>query len=356
MIEVGLIGFGLAGRCFHAPVIRAISGLRLTAILQRTGDSAAQLYPDMRVVRTVDELLSIDSLSLIVIATPNQTHFPLAKRALEAGRHVVVDKPFTNTLTEALELIHLAKQRNRLLTVYHSRRFDADFQGLRKLVASGELGRIVRFENTYDRYRPTSKPNAWREQPGPGSGVLFDLAPHLLDHVFMLLGEPRAITSDARIERPGFVTDDAFDILLHYPEGARALVRATMLSATPRPRFVVLSEKGSYIKRDFDPLEMTLRFGPIPAPNESWLLEKPENYGEMTLANSDARTTRKIPSVGDWRDFYSNVRDAILGTAPLLVTTQQILNVMQALELCTESQKTRATIPWRSIQSLAVGV
>ena len=352
MIEVGLIGFGLAGRCFHAPVIRAVEGLRLSAILQRTGDSAAQQYPDVRIVRTFGELLSIDSLQLIVVATPNQTHFPLAKRCLESGRHVVVDKPFTTTVAEALELTHIAKHHNRLLTVYHSRRFDADFQALRKTVATGELGRLLRFENTYDRYRPTSKPNAWREQPGPGSGVLFDLAPHLIDQAFMLLDEPQAITADARIERSGFVTDDAFDILLHYPQGTRALLRATMLAATPRPRFVVLAEKGGYLKRDFDPLEMTLRHGPVPTPGQSWVLEKEENYGELTLANGDGRTTRRIPSIGDWRDFYSNVRDVILGTAPPLVTTQQILNVMQALELCVESQKKHATVSWHSIQSL----
>ena len=144
MIDVGLIGFGLAGRCFHAPVIRALGGLRLAAILQRSGDSAAQAYPDACVVRSLDELLAIDSLGLIVIATPNHTHFPLAKRCLEGDRHVVVDKPFTTNLAEARWLVQLAKQRNRILTVYHNRRFDADFQALHKVVASDELGRVAR--------------------------------------------------------------------------------------------------------------------------------------------------------------------------------------------------------------------
>lgn len=350
MIDVGLIGFGLAGRCFHAPVICAVPGLRLAAVLQRSGDSVAQIYPDVRIVRTIDELLSIDSLQLVVIATPNLSHFPLAKQSLEASRHVVVDKPFTTTVAEALELLQLANQRGRILTVYHNRRFDADFQALRKFVTTGELGRIVRFENTYDRYRPSSKPNAWREKPGPGSGVLFDLAPHLLDQAFMLLGDPEAISVDVRIERPGFVTDDAFDLLLHYPGSTRALLRATMLAATARPRFVVLAEKGSYIKREFDPLENTLRQGHVPPPSASWMLEKEEGYAEATLAAGDSRTTSKIPSFGDWREFYGNVRDAILGTAAPLVTPQQALNVMVALELAAESQQRCATVPWRSIQ------
>jgi scyllo-inositol 2-dehydrogenase (NADP+) len=349
MIDVGLIGFGLAGRCFHASVIRAVDGLHLAAILQRSGDSAAQAYPDARVVRSLDELLAIDSLSLIVIATPNQTHFPLAKRCLEAGRHVVVDKPFATNLAESRELIQLAKQRNRILTVYHNRRFDADFQALRNTVVSGQLGRVVRFENTYDRFRPNPKPGAWREQPGPGSGVLFDLAPHLLDQAFMLLGQPLTVSADIRTERPGFATDDAFDLFLHYPEGVRALLRATMLAATLRPRFLVFGEKGSYLKRDFDPLEMALRNGHLPA-GGSWLLEKEENWGELTLADGDATTTRRVPSIGDWREFYSNVRDAILGKVPLLVTTEQALDVMIALELAIESNKNCASVPWSSIQ------
>jgi len=348
MIEVGLIGFGLGGRYFHAPVIRAVPGVRLAAVLQRTGDSARQAYPDACIVRTTDELLAIESVRLIVIATPNQSHFPLAKRCLEAGRDVVVDKPFTTTVAEAVQLLELAQKLGRILTVYHDRRFDADFQALRKVVASGQLGPIVRFEDTYDRYRPSPKPGAWREQPGPGSGILFDLAPHLIDQAFTLLGRPLALAADVRTERHGVATDDAFDILLYYPEGARALLRASMLSATPRPRLLVLAEKGSFLKRDFDPLEPTLRSGQVPA-GDSWLLEREEHWGELTVRENGQLTTRRVASIGDWRDFYANVRDAILGRAPLLVTHQQILDVMVALELALESSSKRCAVPWRNV-------
>jgi scyllo-inositol 2-dehydrogenase (NADP+) len=345
MIDVGLIGFGLGGRCFHASVIHAVPGLRLAAILQRSGDSAAQLYPNARIARTLDELLAIDSIRLVVISTPNQTHFPFAKRCLESGRNVVVDKPFTTNVAEATELLNLAKQKNLVLSVYHNRRFDADFQALRQTIAAGDLGRILRFESTYDRYRPTSKPNAWREKPGPGSGVLFDLAPHLLDQSLTLLGTPQALAADIRIERPGFSTDDAFDIFLYYDGGVRALLRATMMSAVPRPRLVVLGERGSYLKREFDPLESNLRNGQIPT-GESWVVEQEENYGDLTLIENGTATTRKIPSTGDWREFYANIREAILGKAPLLVTPQQILNVMLALNLAVESNAQRRTLPW----------
>jgi scyllo-inositol 2-dehydrogenase (NADP+) len=348
MIDVGLIGFGLGGRCFHAPVIHAVEGLRLAAILQRSSDSASQLYPNARIVRTLDELLAIDSIQLVVISTPNQTHFPLAKRCLESGKNVVVDKPFTTTVAEAVELLTLAKQKNLVLSVYHNRRFDADFHALRQTVAAGHIGRVLRFESTYDRYRPTSKPNAWRERPGPGSGVLFDLAPHLLDQSLTLLGIPQAIAADIRIERPGFSTDDAFDIFLYYPEGIRALLRATMMSLVPRPRIVVLGQKGSYLKREFDPLEPNLRNGQIPK-GDSWVVEKEGNYGELTQIENGNATTRRIPSTGDWREFYANIRDAMVQKAAVLVTPQQILNVMLALDLAVESDSQRRALPWRPI-------
>jgi len=349
MIDVGLIGFGLAGRRFHAPVIRAVPGLRLAAILQRSGDEAAKIYPDVRIVRSVEELLAIETIRLLAIATPNQTHFALAKRCLEAGRDVVVDKPFATTLAEATELLRLAAQLGRVLTVYHNRRFDADFQALRSLIASGELGKIVRFESHYDRYRPASKPGAWREQSGSGSGVLFDLAPHLIDHALTLFGRPEAIAADVRIEREGFSTDDAFDLTFYYPGSLRAELRATMLCAALRPRFLVLGTKGSFLKREFDPLENSLRNGTVPQ-GERWDLEQEENWGELTLVEDGQARQSKIPSRGDWREFYANVRDVLLGRASLQVTPQQALDVMVVLELAQESSARRCAVPWRTLQ------
>ena len=348
MIDVGLIGFGLAGKCFHAAVIRAVPGLRLAAIVQRSGDEAARMYPEARIVRSVEELLAIETIRLVSIATPNQTHFPFAKQCLEAGRDVVVDKPFTTSVAEAVELFHIAKKKQRLLTVYHNRRFDADFQAVRDLVRAGALGRIVRFESHYDRYRPNSKVGAWREKPGPGSGVLFDLAPHLIDHALTLFGRPESVFADIRIERAGFSTDDAFDVTLRYAGGLRAELKATMLCATPRPRMILLGEKGSYVKREFDPLENSLRNGAVPQ-CESWVLEKEENWGELTIAEAGTTRTSKVASKGDWREFYANVRDALLGKAELLITPQQALDVMVALELAAESNARGCAVPWRDV-------
>ncbi len=195
-VQVGLIGFGLGGRVFHAPIISAIPGLQLAAIVERSGDSAHAAYPNVRVVRTVSELLAIDSIELVVVTTPNPTHLDLARQCLMAGRHVVVDKPFATTYAEAAELVRIAEERGRLITVYQNRRWDGDFLTLRRIMQDGRLGRLVLFESHMERYRPMLKSEAWRELPSPGSGLWFDLGPHLLDQAFVLFGPPESMTAE----------------------------------------------------------------------------------------------------------------------------------------------------------------
>ena len=348
MIEVGLIGYGLAGRSFHAPVIRVVPGLRLASIVQRAGNDAAEKYPDVRIVRSVEELLSIPEIRLVVIATPNDTHFDFAKKCLAAGKDVVVDKPVTTTREEAQTLVAFAKEKGRLLTVYQNRRYDGDFQAIRKLVAEGTLGRIVRFETNYDRYRPQLKPGAWRETTRAGSGILFDIAPHLIDHVLILFGLPEAVTADVRIERQGALADDAFDILFHYPGGMRAVLRSSILAAAQRPRFVLLGTRGSFVKQTFDPQENNLRHGKIPA-SGAWGAEPEEGWGVLTVPNGDGSMQSRIPSATcDYRDYYANVRDALLGRAALAVTPEWALDVMQLLEMARESSQRGRTIRWET--------
>lgn len=344
MIDVGLIGFGLAGRSFHAPVIRAVTGLRLAAILQRSGNEAAEQYPDVRIARTLDELLAIKEIRLVVIATPNDSHFPIARQCLAAGRDVLVDKPFTTTLEEAIALVQFAKVQGRLLTVYQNRRFDGDFQAIVQLVARGTLGRVVRFESNYDRFRPQLRPGAWRERSGPGTGIFFDIAPHLIDHALLLFGMPEALTADIRIEREGAVADDTFDLAFHYPHGLRADLRSSILAASTRPRFLLHGTQGAFVKQSFDPQENNLRRGYIPT-DTAWGAEPEENWGLLTLSEDGALTQRRVPSANcDYRDFYGNLRDAILGKAKLAVTPEWALNVMGLIELARQSSKERRTI------------
>ena len=346
MIEVGLIGYGLAGRAFHAPVIRAVPGMHLAAILQRTGNEAAEKYPDIRIVRSLDELLAMQEIRLTVIATPNETHYSLARQCLAAGRDVVVDKPFTTTLEEARSLVEFAEKAGRLITVYQNRRYDGDFQTIRELVASGTLGRIVRFETNYDRYRPQLKPGAWRETSRAGSGILFDIAPHLIDHALLLFGLPEAVTADIRIEREQAIADDAFDIMFRYPRSMRAVLRSSILAAAPRPRFVLQGTQGSFVKQTFDPQEDNLRHGNIPS-DGPWGAEPEGNWGVLTVPRDNKFVEKRIPSADcDYRDYYANVRDALLGKAPLAVTPGWAMKVMRLLEMARGSSEKRSTVPW----------
>src|SRR5271155_5777421 len=344
MIDVGLIGFGLAGRAFHAQVISRVPGLRLAAILQRCGNEAAEQYPDARIVRSAEELLSISEIRLVVIATPNDSHYPLARQCLAAGRDVLVDKPFTTTVEEAVALVEFAKQQGRLLTVYQNRRYDGDFQAIVQLVASGSLGRIVRFESNYDRFRPQLKPNAWRERSGPGTGIFFDIAPHLIDHALLLFGMPEALTADIRIEREGAVADDTFDLAFHYPRGLRADLRSSILAAATRPRFLLHGTQGAFVKQSFDPQESNLRRGYIPT-HTAWGAEPEENGGLLTLSLNGVLTERRVPSANcDYRDFYANLRDAMLGKARLAVSPEWALDVMRLLELARQSSNEHRTV------------
>jgi predicted dehydrogenase len=338
-LNVGLVGFGLAGQAFHAPVIRAVDGLRLTTIVRRSGEPDPR-YPDVEFVSSVDELLT-RAIDLVVIATPNPTHHPIATQCLQAGRHVVVDKPFTTTTLEAESLVQLAQTQRRVVTVYQNRRFTGDFVTVQRVLAEGALGRVVSFESHFDRFRAELKPNAWRERPAPGAGVWFDLGPHLLDQAILLFGTPDAIGADIRIERDGAAVDDAFDVTLHYPT-MRALLRATMLARAPGPTFAVHGTQGSFIKHGNDPQETALRAGRTPD-EPDWGTEPPELHGTLTTATG-MRTIATIPS--SFTRYYENLRDAMRGTAPLAVTPDQALTVMHGLGLAVASSRQRRVLAW----------
>jgi predicted dehydrogenase len=347
MIDVGLVGFGLGGRAFHAPIIYAVPGLRLAAIVQRHGNEAQEVYPDVKIVRDLHELLAIRAVTLIAIATPNETHFPFAKKCLEAGRHVVVDKPFTTTLAEARELVELARRNDRVLTVYQERRCDGDFRTVQELLARGTLGKIVRFESAFDRCRPQVRTDSWKEKPAPGSGVFFDLAPHLVDQTLQLFGPPESVLADLRIERENSLTEDAFDLTFYYRNGARAILAQSMLSPDPRPHYRIQGTHGVYVKHALDPQEALLRAGQ-PVGGENWGLEPEKDWGTMTLWKGGELIQEKVPTLcGDYRDFYAQVRDAVLKNAKPPVSAEEALQLMYALHLCVESSHKRMPLPWK---------
>jgi scyllo-inositol 2-dehydrogenase (NADP+) len=297
MIRVGLAGYGLAGSAFHAPLIRACERMELTGVL--TSRDAPER------VGGFDELL--EQSDLIVIATPNTTHFELASRALDAGKHVVVDKPFTVTVAEADQLIGRAGECDRLLTVFHNRRWDSDFLTVRKILP--QLGEIQLFEAHWDRFRPGIK-QGWREVPESGGGVLNDLGPHMIDQALLLFGMPDVISADVIAQRAGAQVDDYFDVSLHYGS-KRVALRCSTLIAEPRPRFAVHGTGGSFVKHGLDPQEAQLKSGMDPRDGRFGI---DENHGVLTLAEGSQQQVRTVR--GDYAAFYEAVADAILDGAP----------------------------------------
>ena len=344
MIRVGLIGFGMAGQLFHAPFIRAVDGLQLDCILERSSSVAQQKYPDVFVARTMEEFLARNT-DLCVVATPNTSHFPLGKQCLLAGRHVVIDKPFVTNTKDGAEIIALEEKQSRLLAVYQNRRWDGDFQTVRKVIASGVLGEIISYTSHFDRFRTYVKENAWRERPEPGSGILFDLGTHLLDQAITCFGKPLAVSGDVFTERKGGEVDDAFDVRLEY-SGMRAHVRSSMIACAPGPRFALHGTRGSFVKYGMDPQEDLLKQGIGPVGTD-WGEDAEANWGTLTFPDGDARRFEKVKTErGDYRGFYENVRDAILGKAPLAVPAKDALHAIRAVELARTSSEERRVLPW----------
>ena len=307
--------------------------------MQRHGDPDPR-YPDVEFVRSVADLLT-RKIDLVVVATPNISHHPIAKQCLLAGRHVVVDKPFTTTLAEAQDLVQVAKQQQRFVSVYQDRRYTGDFATVQQVVAEGALGRVVLFESHFDRFRPERKPNAWREETLPGSGVWFDIGPHLFDQALLLFGIPEAIGADIRVERDGAVVDDAFDVTLYYRH-SRAVLRASMLRPPLGPTWLVNGTKASFIKYGMDPQEAALKEGRTPD-EPDWDAEPAELYGQLITPDA----TRTVPTLrSSFTRYYENVRDVMLGTAQLAVTPEWSLDVMRGLELAAASSRAHGVLPW----------
>lgn len=342
-IRAGVIGFGLAGRLFHSAVIAATPGFELAGIVERSGNSAHEAYPNATIFRNVDDLLADKNIRLVVVATPSGSHYELGRRALEAGRDVVIDKPMALSSDEAGRLIQLAHGKNLVLCPFHNRRFDGDFLTIKKLLADNTLGRLSLFESHFDRWRPQPKLDVWRES-AVGGGILYDLGPHLIDQALNLFGAPEAVFGDIRVERDDAVLDDAFDIHLYYPQ-LTVLLRATCLASGRQARFVLHGTRGSYIKTGLDPQEDALRRGGrFEAP---WGEDAEDNWGTLVIDDEGTIKTTKLRTLaGDYRAYYASVRDALLGAAPPAVTALDAWKSLRVMELARESSVRRAALPY----------
>jgi len=329
-LNVALIGYGLAGRVFHAPLISGVAGLKLSAIVSSRAADIRKDYPAAAPLASPEEALDDPAIDLVVVATPNDSHFELAAGALARGKHVVVDKPFTTTADEARELARLALGAGRLLSVFHSRRWDGDFLTLKRLIEGGALGEIVYFESHFDRFRPQVQ-DRWRERAGAASGTWYDLGSHLADQALQLFGPPRAIFADLAARRAGAKTTDYFHVLLRY-EKLRVVLTGNSLAAANDLRFVVHGTRGSFVKYGLDTQEVFMRDGG--RPGDAGFGVDPRD-GVLTDGEGVARSVAN--ERGDYTRYYAAVRDAILGAGPPPVTPVQAIAVMDLLEAAEKS-------------------
>ena len=345
-LRVGIVGFGYATKTFHAPLVMATEGLELVAISSRRPEEVRAALPDVQCVPSVDALLDLPALDIIVIPTPNDTHFALAKRALERGRHVVVDKPFTLSVDEAKTLTALAQDKGVVLSVFHNRRWDSDFLTLQQMLTQKALGTVVEAELRFDRYRPDVRPR-WREQDVPGGGLWYDLGPHLLDQALQLFGMPESLQADIAALRPGAVSDDYANVTLFYPQ-RRVILHASMLVAVDMPHYAVHGTAGSFVKYGLDVQEDQLKEGKVPG-SAGWGVDP--QCATLKVRHSDGvltdKTCASIP--GDYRQYYQQLCAAVRGEGQNPVTPEEALRVIHLIEVAVAAAQQHARLPIKDI-------
>jgi predicted dehydrogenase len=323
-IGVALLGFGFAGEIFHAPFIATTAGLALRVIASRQVARVQAAHPGVRVAASPLDAIAADDVSLVVVATPNETHAPLAEAALRAGKHVVVDKPFTLDLAEARRLAAVEAETGRRLAVFQNRRWDSDFQGVWRAIAAGAIGDVVEFYSGIARWRPEVR-DRWRERPGPGAGLWYDLGPHLIDQALVLFGLPAAVHGLLRVQRPGGLTDDWFHVTLDYP-ARQVILTSSMLSADRPARFTVRGTSASLTKQAMDTQEGRLKQGERP-PAADW----GHDPDPVRIWRDGVESQAEPAPAGDYGAFYAAMRDAITGGGDVPVNVAHATDVMAVL-------------------------
>jgi len=346
IINSAIIGFGNSGQTFLAPFIDANPGFNLKKISTSDPVKAAKakaIYPNTEVVSNAEQIINDNSIELVLIGSPNTSHLSLTKAALLAGKHVIVEKPFTITAADADERIALAKQQNKILSVHHNRRFDSGHNTVKKIIASKALGTLVEYEVHYDRFRRELRPGAWREKPLPGSGILYDLGAHLIDGALELFGTPEAVTCMMLTQRPGLEVEDNFEIILSYP-GLKVTLKAGMLVKVPGPTYVLYGDHGTFIKYGMDVQEEALKKGLKPN-TADWGLEPEAIWGKLTTEENGADVTHTIESEpGRYQDYFQNVYDAIAEGKELIVKPDQARQTIRIIELAFQSSREKKTV------------
>jgi len=328
-IKTGIVGYGKSAKVFHAPLINTVQSLDLYSVVERSSDDAIQQYPDVEVFRSFKEILKDDLTELLIITTPNHLHFSMAQEALSAGKHVVIDKPFTVTFEEANKLIRLADDSGLKLSVFQNRRWDGDFLTLKELIRNKKVGETVEVVSTFNRFRNQIQEDAWREKSQAGSGVLYDLGPHLIDQSIQIFGKPDQLYADIREQRGG-VTDDYFELDLYYPN-LKVKLKAGVLVADPSPRFTVRGTEGAFVTFGLDPQEQNLKEGKkLDSNDHSW--------GTLYKWEDSKMTEEQVKiAMGNYSAFYRDMASAIKGKGELPVDPNDAAYVIYLIELAFKS-------------------
>jgi len=341
-ISTALLSYGMSGKVFHAPLIATNPGFQLHTILQRSSEDARLTYPHVHIVRSFEELLKKD-VELIIINTPNETHFEFASRALEAGKHVVVEKPFTVTSAEGKKLIKLAKKKNKILTVFQNRRWDGDFLTVKKIVEQKLLGKVVEFEMHYDRYRNYIEANTWKEEAKPGGGILYNLGSHMIDQAICLFGLPNYVDARTGIQRQGGKVNDYYDIRMEYNE-LLVIVKSSYLVREPVPRYTIHGTLGSFIKYGIDPQEQDLKDGKIPG-STGWGTEPQNLWGKLNTEINGSHVERiEETEAGNYPMFYQSLFNSIRLQKPLTVKPEESLDGLRIIEAVMKSNASRRAV------------
>lgn len=342
-INTALCSYGMSGVVFHGPLLQAHPGFKITKILERNKQESKGKHTGAVLTRSLDAILGDAEVELVVVNTPDHLHHEMAASALRAGKHVVVEKPFTLKVEHAEELITLAKEKGVMLTVFQNRRWDGDFLTVKEIIASGKLGRLVDFESHFDRYR-TEIQESWKDR-STGTGTLYNLGSHLVDQALQLFGMPEHLYCESRILRDGAFTDDSYDLFLHYP-GFKCLLRSSYLVREPGPRFILHGTVGSYLKWGIDPQEEALKKGEIPG-TEAWGEEPEAAWGKIhALENGEFSEGRYPGLAGSYLKFYDNVHEVIREGASLQVRPEEARDVIRIIEAAYRSSREKQVISW----------
>jgi len=335
-VNTGIASFGMSGQVFHAPLLSTNKNFRLSAILERTTNKAKDRYPRIKIHKTFKELLADDNLELIIINTPDHLHYEMAKKALESGKHVVVEKPFTQKYSDAVKLAELADKKNVILSVFHNRRWDGDFLTVKKVVNEKLLGQLVEYEAHFDRFRNAIREGTWKEEAHGGVGNLYNLGSHLIDQIMVLFGLPLSVYASIHSFRPGGKIDDNFELIFEYPE-IKVSAKSSLLVREPGPRYILHGTEGSFLKWGTDPQEEKLKAGILPV-GKDWGSEKKKQWGILNTTINGKHFRGRLETLpGNYHGFYDSIYKSIREGMKPEVNAADVSQVIRIINAAFES-------------------